>query len=340
MSDRETSPTFQHACDEFLAELQHQVQFGRRSAATLAMHRLHVGYLYSAIAPTTPIAEIDEKRVYSCAVLESQGRRRTQSGEQRPNCTGTVAKRLCTLRMALQTAHKRGWIQRVPLVPQFGREYQPRREFLRTPAELSKLVAALPQHRGDWVYLMLFTGQHPSDVERMRAYVDADPFARVPWFVRRNTKNRRPVMVMSMPTPLVARLREVFEREKLAVGDPIVPAWNKDNRSRTLRRVGKQQGLLLRRATDLRHTCVSWAAHELGTLTVGVRDYLGHTSLEITNLVYAHSLPPALSDVAAALSRAAGGPRFPARKKLLRAGDNADRKKKAPSAAANSRRGS
>jgi integrase len=323
-------------------EIEHLVRAQLRSPATLAMHRLHIRYLCDVIAPTTPIAEIDERAVNCVAVQEARGRRLTSDGSTRATVPGTVAKRVCTLRLALELARRRGWITRVPAFPRFHGVRRPRREFLRNPQELAKLCAALPLDRADWVYVALFTGQHPSDVHRMRAYDDADPFAKVPWFRLRNTKNRRPEVLAVMPDPLAERLRAVFNRRELAPGDPIVVTWEKDNRSRTLRLVGRRLGLLLRRATDLRHTAGSWAAHELGTLTVGLKDFLGHSSFEMLSRTYAHALPPALGDVAAALTRAAGAhkvsPGAGGRARVSSSG-RGGRKKKTPTAAGNSRRG-
>lgn len=348
MSSQQTTPpsttSFREACEEFLAELERAVRFGKRSPATLAMHRIHVPYLYEAIAPTTPIAQIDERVINSCAVLESQGRRRTIEGGTRPTTTGTVAKRICTLRMVLELAHRRGQLHRMPAFPRFPGRGQPRREFLRNPGELEQLAAALGVDQADWIFVAVFTGQHPSDVERMRAYLDADPFASPPWVRLRNTKNRHPEQLVVMPAPLATRLREVFDRRQLAPGAPVVIPWDKDNRSRTLRKVGRRLGLLLRRATDCRHTCASWVAHEQGTITVGLKDWLGHSSMEMLSRVYAHALPPAMADVAAALTRAARRP--PRRSSFRHPGSgggssvgNSAGEKKSPGSRVNGRRG-
>lgn len=310
-NDNPTSPsatTFQEACNAFLTDLERRVRDGQRAAATLAMHRLHVSYLYEAIPPTTPIASIDEKVINSCAVLESQGRRRASDGGPRPNTTGTVSKRISTLRQVLEHARHRGWRRDVPAFPRYPGRGRPRREHLRSPAELEQLAAALDVHEADWIFVAVYTGQHAGDVERWRAYIDADPFASPPWCRLRNTKNRKPEQLVVMPEPLAARLREVFEREQLAHGAPVVRHWDKDARSRRLRKVGRRLGLLLRRATDCRHTCATWAAHELGTLTVGLKDWMGHSSMEMLSRVYAHALPPAMADVAAALTRAGRRP--------------------------------
>lgn len=337
----EQAITFARLCAELDSEIEQLVRAGLRSPATLEMHRLHIRYLCEVIAPTTPIAQIDERAVNSVAVQEALGRRPSTEGGTRATVPGTVAKRICTLRLALHLARRRGWIDRIPAFPRFYGVRRPRREFLRSPQELAKLCSALPLHRADWVYVALFTGQHPSDVHRMRAYDDADPFASPPWFRLRNTKNRRPDVMAVMPDPLAERMRGMFERRELAPGDQVVVTWDKDNRSRTLRATGRRLGLLLRRATDLRHTAGSWAAHELGTITVGLKDFMGHSSFEMLSRTYAHALPPALGEVAAALTRAARADQVSPDVGHVRvsASGQGGRKKKTPAAVTSSRRG-
>jgi integrase len=302
-----TIPTLDAAFRAFLNEMRAQVRSGQRSAATLAMHELHARYVCAAIAPTTPIARIDRMVVHSAGDAIAQGQRG-------PLSAGTVSKRMCTLRMALAAALDRGWIEHLPPFPRFRRHHRPRTAHLRAPDELAALCANLPSDRAAWIMLATFTGQHAGDVERMRAYVDADPFVEPPWFRRRNTKNRRPEQVMVMPAPLAAHLRGWFTARELGPGQKIVPAWPKDSRAKTLRRLGPKLGLSLTRATDLRHTCATWAIHELGSVTAGVRDWLGHSSFQMLERVYAHALPAAFADVAAALSRAAQAPRRPPQK--------------------------
>lgn len=298
------TPTFHDAVEALLWELRRAVRDGERAAATLAMHREHVAWLYDCIPPETPLAKIDAKLIDSTAVLLSRGRRRGPDGDLVGCKSATTAKRMCTLRLVVRAARRRGWISIVPEFPRFENRYRPRTEHLRNLEELERLCAELPLERADWCWLAAFTGQHPGDVERMVAYRDADPFSRRPWFLRRNTKNRRSSIKLVMPAPLVRRLRARFRRLDLRPGQPIVTPWKKDPRAVTLRTLGARLGLSFRRATDLRHTCATWAAHELGSVTPALADWLGHSSTVTASRIYAHALPPALEDVAAALARA------------------------------------
>lgn len=300
--------TFGEACDAFLEDLSQAVADGRRSAATLAMHTEHVRLLCGHIPPGLLLARMSDEVISSAAVREARGRRRRPDGEARRNTTGTVAKRVCTLRLVLKAARRRRWIERLPEFPEFEGLRRPRNEHLRDAGELERLCDRLSVERADWLYVAVFTGMHPGDVERLAAYTECDPFAKVPWFLRRNTKNKRPPRVMVMPTPLAKRLREVFERRQLTPGAAVVEPWDKDARSKTLRRLGAKLGLLVRRATDMRHTCATWAAHELGAITPGLQEWVGHSDGRMLHTTYVHALPPALEDVARALSRAARRP--------------------------------
>jgi integrase len=295
----------------FLDDFARLVRDGQRAAATLEMHRLHVTYLGATIPPETDVASIDAAAVYSAA--EHEGRGRTG----RPIKSVTLSKRVATLSLVLAFAHRRGWRGPPPPMPSFRRLYTPRTEHLRDAGELERLCAALPVDEADWVRISALLGPHPGDVHRLRAYDDVDPFGRPPWWRRRNTKNRRPELRLVLPAPLAARLRERFRERDLKPGDPVVPVWNKDARSKKLRRVCARLGLLVRRASDLRRTAGSWAAHELRSLTVGIKDWLGHSNLETFSRVYAHALPPALDEVARAITRVARAPRRSPKRKGL-----------------------
>lgn len=224
----------------------------------------------------------------------------------RPIGGHTLTKYACTFRQVLGAAKRAGWIAEVPSFGRIEGRYRPRRQHLRDFSELQRLCDTLPPDRADWVWVAVFTGQHPGDVERWKAFTDCDPFAAPPRMVLRNTKNRTPGVVVEMPAPLAERLRERFTRLDLRPGQAVVPHWNKDARSKMLRHRSAQLGIDACRASDLRRTCGSWAAHELGGLTVGLRDWMGHQSMKMLSLVYARALPPGFRDVARALSAAAG----------------------------------
>lgn len=304
------------------------VAAGLRSPATLAMHDEHAGWLLAYFGDKHPLAEIDEAALEAWAQDERAGRR------MREVSNGTLRKRAATLRLALKLARRRNWISRVPEFPELAHRYRPRRWHLRSADEYNALVAELPLERAEWVALATFSGQHPADVDRMRYGVDADPFGRTPWMLIRNTKNRRTEgQLVVMPTPLARVLRRRVERVGLRWGEPLVQAWSKDARCKQLRDAGVRAGIRDRvTATALRHTCGTWAAAKLRTLTVGLKDWMGHSSFEMLSRVYAHALPPALREVAAALGAMARETRRPPKgsARRHRAGGKGSRKENGP----------
>ncbi len=299
----EPPKNLQDAIDAFLVDLERRVRQGLRSGATLVMHRAQAGYITQIVGATTPIAEVTAHLIDSWAVRALEGM------QGRPISGHTLTKYACTFRLVLQAAHRCGWIAQVPTFGRIEGRYRPRRQHLRDFAEMQRLCDSLPLDRADWVWVSVFTGQHPGDIDRMKAFIDCDPFASPPWMILRNTKNRAPGVVVEMPRPLAARLRERFTRLDLQPGQAVVPFWDKDARSKMLRHRAAKLGIDACRASDLRRTCGSWAAHELGGLTVGLRDWMGHQSMKMLSLVYARALPPGFRDVAKALSAAAGSRR-------------------------------
>ncbi len=314
---KQSRKRLQEAIDAFLRDLEGRCHQGARSGATLVMHRAHLRYIVDRIPPTTALADVTAELVDWFALRELEGRREDATGEKKPISPRTLEKRMCTLSLVLQSAQRRGWIEHMPRFPKLRARYVPNREHLRDFAELELLCNSLPVERGDWVWLAVFSGQRPGDLERMRAYVDCDPFARPPWMVLRHRKTRDPDGVLvRMPTPLANRLRASFERQGLRPGDPVVPHWDKDVRGKVLRRRRHQLGLAAWRATDFRRTCGSWAAHKLGTLTVGLKDWMGHADFGMLSRIYARALPPGFTDVSRALGAMArdGRRRGPRRK--------------------------
>jgi len=302
-------PRVEHAFALLVERMRDLIAAGVRSEATLCMHREHIRFLSEHLDVRTPLAAVDAKVLESLAHVEAQGRRESRSGERRRISGGTLRKRLCTLRLALQLSRRRGWIERVPEFPDVAYRYRPRRNHLRSWGEFERLASALPLERREWIYVATFTAQHPRDVELMRAYDDADPFASPPWMILCNRKNRRDDGVkVEMPAPLAEVLRARFERERLAPGAPLVEPWDKDERCRVLRATAERLQLPHTTAMALRRTSASWAAHELGTITRGLQEWLGHNSLEMLQRVYARALEPGLQDVAAALTAAARRP--------------------------------
>lgn len=287
----------------FLEDFAELVAHGVRSSATLEAHRAYIADLSDHLPPETPLDEVDADVIRLLAGAERAGRRTDEHGQRIPTSLSSVAKRLSTLSGMLKAAARRGWLERVPPFPRLAYRPNPQPDHFRTLDELERLAATLPRDRADWLYVATFTGQHPSDVNRMRAYLDADPFAPLPWYRRRNTKNRKADKILAMPTPLVRRLRARFTALRLGPGSPLVPEWSKSARGKALRRRRGELGLMRITSTSCRHTFATWVVADLGAVTHGLVEALGHGSPRMAETTYAHATPPSLAEVAAALSR-------------------------------------
>ena len=289
--------TLAQAFEHMLTWFGARVRSGKRSAETLDMHRKHVRLLLERMTGEVPISAIDEQVILLLAELELGGRRRDLGGELVPVAPQTVAKRLSTLRLTLKLARRRGWINRVPEFPEdlLEHTYVPRTAHLRSTDELERLMAALPVHRAEWVAIAVYTGQHPADIHRMRAFIDADPYERV--MTIRNTKNRRTPLRVPMPRELARILARRFERLNLRSGDRLIETWSDTARNKCLPELSLRLGLMRITATALRHTCGSWMVRNRG-ITRAAQEWLGHSSPKMLAMVYAHALPPQLVECA------------------------------------------
>lgn len=280
-----------------------RVAAGVRSPKTLEMQQQHVTYLLERIPPRTRLEHLTSRRIHRVLEAEARGRRRRLSG-------GTLRKRASTLRQALLIA--RG---RAPALPEIPYCYKPTQAHLRDMTEYRALAAELPLERRPELAAGVFTGMHPSDLQRWRAYVDVDPFAEVPWMVLYNTKNRTTPIRVLMPRELAEVLRERFTSAGLAAGDVVLPPWEASSRTRTLAAASRRAGLPRINATALRHTCGTWLVRRIGITPASCR-WMGHKSATMMERVYAHALPTQLAECTAQLDSMedAGAARRPPQK--------------------------
>lgn len=278
-------PTLAEALDALIAETTARVSGRVRSAATLAMQRQHVAYILERIPPTLPVTEISEAVIEALVSGEGAGRRRRADGSIRPLANSTVLKRLSTLRRALKIQKRRRAIDRIPEFPEILSDYQPDVKYIPTFLEAERIAAALPPHRADWFWLALFTGQHPSDVERMTRE-DLDP-RRGGWVRVRNTKNRR---FAGVRIGCPAHLAHVFRARwrELGAGERLVVPW--PHVSSQLPYLCEQLGLPRYTAKNLRHTFFTWMISRVG-ITKAVMEIGGWTTYEMVVKVYGHALP-------------------------------------------------
>ena len=253
------------------------------------MQTAHRRWWEKRLGAGRPIAELEELELDQVA----NGPRVGRAGP------ATLRKRLSTLKGALELAHRRRQIPRVPAFPPVLVKWNPRQRFLQSYDDARRLFDDLVEspgpHRAEWYWLALWTCQHASDVERM-IWADVD-LARGTGLIR-NTKNRKVAIRVRLPTPLLAVLRASAARKRPRPEDPIVQPW--PSRKATLPLHCRRLGLPELNALDLRHTGLSWAARRLG-ITPALCRFAGHSSPSMMARAYAHALPPQLEDVTAEL---------------------------------------
>ena len=194
------------------------------------------------------------------------------------------------------------WIRRLPEFPPTAFRYRSRTQWLESYADYRRLFEALPPERRAYFALLLWTWQHPSDVERMTS-ADIDVTDRHPWVIVRCTKNRQQPTKVLAPAELAEVFREEFSRRRkggMLAGhaDRLVKPW--PARVRTLPAICERLGLPRITATAARHTGISWAIRKLG-IAPSVIAWSGHRSPRMIGEVYGHALKARLGDVTRAL---------------------------------------
>ncbi len=189
----------------------------------------------------------------------------------------------------------------MPEVPEVLSEYIPDVKYIPTFHEAERIAAALPPHRADWFWLALWTGQHPSDVQRMTRE-DVDPIARRSWVRVRNTKNRRFAGVrIACPAELASVLRARWL--ELQPGARLVVPW--PHVSSQLPDVCERLGLPRYTAKSLRHTFFTWMISKAG-ITKAVMEIGGWSNFDMVCRVYGHALPPQFRSAVRALDSFVG----------------------------------
>jgi integrase len=198
----------------------------------------------------------------------------------------TVKMRFGTLRAGLRIAEMEGRLT-VPRLPTVPFRYRADLRFIETFRDYQRIFDELPLHRAEYFALGIWTGQHASDIERMR-WTDLDPFANPPWVVMRNTKNRQDPIRVPCPAELARVFREKYLREKPSSSARLVLPW--PSRGNTLPRVCRRLGLVPLSLLSCRHTFASWLVRRKG-ITPAAQRLMGHRSTAMLSRVYAHAMP-------------------------------------------------
>jgi integrase len=286
--------TLADALEALLEQTDQRVRDDVRSPATLSMQVAHARWWMRELGADTPLDQVTEFELERIATRP----RPVPKHGRAPAGPATLRKRLSTLRAALELAHRRRKISRVPAFPVVLVRPPPATSVLERYADAVRLFESLPLHRAEWFWLALWTGQHASDVERM-TWQDVDLDGQRPSMLIRNWKNRRRVgLRVLMPGPLAEVLRAKRDRERPAPRAQIVRPW--PSRKTTLPAHCRRVGLPVLNATALRHTNLTWVVRRLG-ITPAACAWAGHSSPEQMARRYAHALPPQIREVTEAL---------------------------------------
>jgi integrase len=277
-----------------------QVRRGMRSRATLSMHETTWRFIIDHFGAGADAKRLSRDRLKRWIAAERRGRLQRADGSRRELSPASIRMRVCTLRAALKIARREGLIRALPEFPETAFRYTSRTQWLESFTDYERIMGQLSTERQEYFALLIWTWQHPSDVERMTRG-DIDPFADPPWVNIRNSKNRRGPLRVVAPAELARVFRAKFEREggmRRPSSERLVAPW--PARVRTLPAVCERLGLPRITATAARHTGISWAIRKLG-ITPAVMAWSGHASPKMIATIYGHALTADLADVASAL---------------------------------------
>lgn len=282
----------------------------KRSEATIAMHRKHARWLL-AFFGNRAIADFEGTAGYRLLLeyVEIEG-----PGGRNVKCT-SIAKRLCTLRLALREGERRGHFAKMPPWPELAADAEPRTRYLSFD-EYQRLRPLMPPREMLWIDLAVWTGQHNADVNTMTwGMVDLGGGAGAPpaegpaFWLRRNTKNRARDQWLPMPDELRAILTTAWHATKgpgpeaLIVGEP-----SYRNFLTKIARACWKLGIPRFSPIDLRRTCATWWVDRAGPKDA-LRAWLGHShNSAMVEKHYSQVTPLMLNEGVAALNRASRRP--------------------------------
>jgi integrase len=251
----------------------------------------------AAVIPRTALSFFASKLPADVSRADCESYARKRAKVARPK---TIHTELGILRSALRWAEHEGWIDRAPYIhmPDPG---QPRERWL-TPEEATRLLDACGSfHVWVFVALALQTAARPgalldltwSQVRLDRGVIDFNPPGRA------RTAKGRPVVTIT------DEARKVLEKAQQAALTDYVIEWAGDrvqSVKRAFAAACERAGLQDVTPHTLRHTAATWMA-EAGVEMREISKFLGHTSTDVTERVYAKHSPGYLRNAAAALAQ-------------------------------------
>lgn len=307
LSTEASGPTLKAALETMISDRETR----GCAAGTLDMYRKKCGPLLRILGDDTPLA-----RAATAANVDDYCTKRLAERVKRT----TIARELCTLRVTLKVAARRGtWKGSVEAVmpDRWAADYEPRRRHLRDEAELELLLAELPAARARWVAFVVATGARDSEADRARREdVDLDAgLVRI-----RGTKTEGSAATIPVVPHAGALLRRAVEG--VEAGPLFVDAWGNVRRDLNIARkraVAKlraradrerafgreaQAARLEADATsldeqlspnDLRRTCATWL-RERGASTENIAGILRHVDARMVERVYGKLAPKELGE--------------------------------------------
>lgn len=292
LAEVESPVTVTEALVELLELTAQRVGDGVRSPATLEMQEAHSRWWLHTLGPGTPLEQVDELVLDEIATRP----RIPRPHERRGPGPATLRKRFSTLKAAFKLQHRRRRLARVPAFPPILAPLPPEPVILTTAEDARRLFDSLPRHRAEWFWICLWTGQRPSDVERM-TWADVD-LTRATMLIRSWKTGRREGLKVRIPRPLLEVLGQMWARDRPLPTAHLVRPW--PSRKSTLPAHCYRCGLPRMNATALRHTCLSWIVRFVGITPAACR-WAGHKSPRMMERTYAKHLPPQLDGVTEAL---------------------------------------
>lgn len=268
---RAADPTHAAANEATLADALSAVAADRRAKGraegTITMHRTKAGHLVRVLGADRALSTID------AAAVDAFIEQRLGEGAAR----STVHKELCSLRVALKIAIRRGrWQGRLEAVmPEgFSLDYKPKTRAL-TRDEFDRLLVALRPGRAAHVAFIVGTGARWIESERAQpSDVAAD--ANGGSVHLRGSKTEGADRVV----PLVGFMRELVARAALALP---FEKWHAVRRDLAV--ACKRAGIAPVTPNDLRRTCATWLRGS-GVPPSTIAVVLGHRDSRMVERVY------------------------------------------------------
>lgn len=272
------SATLEEALLAFYKHKQSQVDFGKRSAATLEMHRKKGGHLLRLMGQNGREYRPFRLAEVSARVVDQFIHQRQEEGAS----GSTIQKELYTLRGTLKVASRAGlWDGNLTAVmpSESVSDYKPRTRWLR-PAEVDLLLQQLTADKAARVAFMVATSANWNEsCLARRSHIDQ---ANKAVFIH-GTKTKNRSRTVPVRHPLMQKYFDFAVKNAKGEGDQLFKPWS--NVRRDLELACKKAKIDHCSTNDLRRTFASWAVN-LGVPLDVVARLMGHIDTRMVERVY------------------------------------------------------